>query len=74
MALSPQLTQNGTTAAIFSVSQAQELPVRTNFISAMERETGLKGEKGPELAEKLNDETKNKYVKGRLNHVFNSPN
>ena len=73
MALSPQITQNGTTAAVFSGSQARGLAVRTNFSSAMEQETGLKGEKGPELAEKLNKETKNKYVKGRLNHVFNSP-
>ena len=73
MALSPQITQNGTTATVFSISEAQELPVRTNFISAVERETGLKREKRSELTEKLNEETKNKYVKGRLNHLFKSP-
>lgn len=67
MAVSPQITQNG---AINSVSKAQELPVRTNFVSAMEHQPGLRGEKGPELAEKLNEDTKNKYVKGRLDHFL----
>lgn len=72
MIVSPQIAQNGTAVANISVSKAQELPVRTNSVSAIEHEPGPKLEKGPELAEKLNEQTKKKYVKGRLNHVFNS--
>lgn len=70
MAVSPQITQNGTTVAKNSIPKAQALPVRTNTISALEHDSGPKVEKGPELAEKLNEETKKKYVKGRLNNIL----
>lgn len=65
MAVSPQIIQDGTTVAKNSIPKAQELPVRTNTISALEHESGPKVEKGPELAEKLNEETKKKYVKDK---------
>lgn len=71
MAVLPQIALNETAVAKLSVNRAQELPVRTSSISVLEHEAHLKLEKGPELAEKLNEETKKKYVKGRLVYVFN---
>lgn len=48
----------------------KELPVRTNSIGEVENELRPKAEKGPELAELINEETKKKYVKGRINGAF----
>lgn len=73
MGVLPQIAQNETAVAKISVNKAQELPVRTTSISVLEHESHLKLEKGPELAEKLNEETKKKYIKGRLDYFFKSP-
>lgn len=72
MTASPKIIQNGTVNANNSVSKAQELPVRTTAICVMENGPGPKVDKGPELAEKLNEETKNKYVKGRPDRISDS--
>lgn len=44
----------------------KKLPVRTNSVGEVENEFQLEAEKGQELAEQLNEDTKNKYVKGKI--------
>lgn len=43
----------------------KSLAVRTNSVVSIASERRQRVEKGPELAEQLNEETKQKYVKGR---------
>lgn len=64
MAISSPLHQNGAYIDITAV-KAKSLAVRTNSVLTTAYEHGPRIEKGPELAEQLNEETKNKYVKGR---------
>ena len=52
-------------------SRFKELPVRTNSVGEVENELRPKAEKGPELSELLNEETKKKYVKGRFTGALN---
>ena len=72
MGVLPRIAQNETAVAKISINKAQELPVRTSSIGVLEHESDLKLEKGPELAEKLNEETKKKYIKGGLDYLFKS--
>lgn len=64
MAVSPLSGQNGTDKNITNI-KAKSLAVRTNSAVSIASEHLQKAKKGPELAEQLNEETKQKYVKGR---------
>ncbi|KAI4211424.1 MAG: hypothetical protein LQ351_005850 [Letrouitia transgressa] len=66
MAVSPQIFQNGTAASTVPEAKEKALAVRTNSISkAVTGTQRLSQDKGPELAERLNEETKLKYVKDK---------
>lgn len=64
MALSPVVTYDAASSTKVTATKAKSLAVRTNFVSNMNEAT-LAPKKGQELAEKLNDETKQKYVKSK---------
>lgn len=64
MALSPVVTYDAASSTKVTATKAKSLAVRTNFVSNKDEAT-LAPKKGQELAEKLNDETKQKYVKSK---------
>jgi cyclin-dependent kinase 7 len=64
MALSPVVTYDAASSAKVTATKAKSLAVRTNFVSNKDEAT-LAPKKGQELAEELNDETKQKYVKSK---------
>lgn len=64
MALSPVVTYDAASSAKVTATKAKSLAVRTNFVSNKDEAT-LAPKKGQELAEKLNDETKQMYVKSK---------
>ena len=66
MAVSPLIIQNGTASTKITAAKAKALAVRTNANGSAKGEQGAKTEAGPELAEQLNEETKQKYVKGTI--------
>lgn len=68
MAVSPQIVQNGTEIQV-NVGKPRMLPVRTNSVGVVGSEHPPKPEKGPEVTEQLNQETKQMYVKGRSAHL-----
>ena len=64
MAVSPQVIQNGSASVNIMASKAKALAVRTTPIGSGQTEQQPAKVRGPELAEQLNEETKQKYVKG----------
>ena len=64
MALSPVVTYEASSTARFVATKAKTLPVRTNSLSN-KAVTNSAPAQGQELAERLNDETKHRYVKGK---------
>ena len=85
MALSPVVTQETAVSTKFSAAKTKPLAVRTNSTSQTPADTSKPvSKKGQELAERLNEETKEKYVKDRklgegtyaivyLGHLKNDP-
>lgn len=64
MAISPLIVQNGTASTKVTAAKAKALAVRTSADGSTNGQQLVKTEAGPELAEQLNEETKQKYVKG----------
>lgn len=64
MAVSPLIIQNGTASTKVTAAKAKALAVRTSVNVSSNGEQGVKTEAGAELAEQLNEETKQRYVKG----------
>ena len=65
MAVSPLPAPNVTSDIKLSAAKAKSLAVRTGSVSKPgSRGTGTAKAKGAELAEQLNEETRQKYVKG----------
>ena len=65
MAVSPLPAQNGTSEIKLSAPKAKSLAVRTGSMSKSGNQgAGTAKAKGAELAEQLNEETRQKYVKG----------
>ena len=62
MAVSPVVVQKGAAHGISTAAKAKALAVRTSTNGASQSATKTGAE--PELAEELNEETKQKYVKG----------
>lgn len=65
MAISPVVTYNTTSSIKVTATKAKSLAVRTNSISNPQNDFLSGPKKGQELAERLNDETKQKYVKDK---------
>ena len=67
MAISPVVTYDGATSdsRVLTATKAKSLAVRTNSLSNPQNGSHSEPEKGPELAERLDDETKQKYVKDK---------
>ena len=66
------MTQNETASTKITAVKAKSLAVRTSTLEAGGRNPSSNKERGPELAEQLNDETRQKYVKGALNYLVSS--
>lgn len=64
MALSPVVTYEATSSTKVTATKAKSLAVRINSLSNKD-ELAAAPKKGQELAERLNDETKHKYIKGK---------
>ena len=65
MAVSPLPAQNGTSEIKLSAPKAKSLAVRTGSMSKPSNQGARTAKaKGAELAEQLNEETRQKYVKG----------
>jgi len=64
MAVSPQVIQNGAASVNITASKTKALAVRTSSIGSGQVEQRTLKPRGAELAEQLNEETKQKYVKG----------
>lgn len=64
MALSPVVTYEAASNTKVTATKAKSLAVRTNSVSKKNEPTSAP-KKGQELAERLNDETKQKYVKSK---------
>lgn len=64
MAVSPLIIHNGTASTKVTAGKAKALAVRTTVNGSANGEQEIKTEAGPELAEQLNEDTKQKYVKG----------
>jgi len=64
MAVSPVITYDGPSQIKVTATKAKSLAVRTNSVSNVQNESTPAPGKGQELAERLNEETKDKYVKG----------
>lgn len=64
MAISPLIIQNGTASTKVTATKAKALAVRPSVDGLASGEQVVKTEAGAELAEQLNEETKQKYVKG----------
>ncbi|CAD6585804.1 MAG: TFIIH complex serine/threonine-protein kinase subunit kin28 [Alectoria sarmentosa] len=65
MAISPVVTYDATSNIKVTATKAKSLAVRTNSLSNALNASPSKPEKGKELAERVNDETKQKYVKDK---------
>ena len=65
MAVSPTITYDATSDIKITATNAKSLAVRTNALSKVERGHPLTTGKGQELAERLNEETKQKYAKDK---------
>lgn len=66
MAVSPVITYEATSSNIkLNAEKAKSLAVRTNSITKTDREPSRTTGKVQELAERLNEETKRKYIKDR---------
>lgn len=63
MAVSPVVTYDAPSHIKVNATKARSLAVRTNSVSNLNNEEQHRPIKGKELAEKLNEETKEKYVK-----------
>ena len=61
------MTQNETASTRITAVRATALAVRTSVSAAAGEQHGQIRQRGPELAEQLNNETRQKYVKGVLN-------
>ena len=68
MAVSPLVFQNGSADRKVTAAKAKALAVRTNSIIVEKVDTQLARDPGPELAEQLNEEEKQKYVKGSYSY------
>jgi len=64
MAISPLITQNDTVSTKMTAVKPKSLAVRTSISGAGGKKAGPVKQKGAELAEELNAETRKKYVKG----------
>ena len=64
MAVSPLVIQNASADPKITAAKAKALAVRTNSITAKKADTPPVKDTGPELAEQLNEDEKQKYVKG----------
>ena len=64
MAVSPMVLHYGSAEPKATASKAKALAVRTNSIAFDQSKPLSAHEAGPELAEQLNEDTKQKYVKG----------
>lgn len=64
MAVSPLIIQNGTASTKVTAAKAKALAVRTSANGSGNGKQVVKTDAGAELAEQLNEETKQKYVKG----------
>ena len=64
MAVSPLVIQNGSADPKVTAAKAKALAVRTNSITIQKAEAQPAKDTGPELAEQLNEDEKQKYVKG----------
>ena len=64
MAVSPLIIQNGSADPKITAAKARALAVRTNSITAKNVDAQPVKDTGPELAEQLNEDEKQKYVKG----------
>ena len=71
MAVSPLMTQNETTSTRITAVKAKSLAVRTSVSGAGGKKPNTASERGPELAERLNNETREKYQKGRVCCIVN---
>lgn len=69
MTASPLGIQNGTAGTVVSTARATALAVRTNSMGTTQGGYRASVERGPELAEQLNEKTKEKYVKGAPDHA-----
>lgn len=65
MAISPVVTYDATSDIKVTAAKAKSLAVRTSSMSNPQTGSRSEPEKGRELAERLNDETKEKYVKDK---------
>lgn len=65
MAISPVVTYDATSNIKVTATKAKTLTVRTNSILNAQNASPFEPAKGKELAERLNDETKQKYVKDK---------
>ncbi|MCJ1282103.1 TFIIH complex serine/threonine-protein kinase subunit kin28 [Xylographa opegraphella] len=65
MAVSPLVIQNGSADPKITAAKATALAVRTNSIATKMVDTQSEKDTGPELAEQLNEDEKQKYVKDR---------
>ena len=65
MAISPVVTYDATSNIKVTATKAKSLAVRTNSTSNSQNGFLSEPKKGQELAERLNDETKQKYVKDK---------
>ena len=69
MAVSPLPTQNGSMETKVSAVKAKSLAVRTSASKPSGKEASSTKGKGTDLAEQLNEETRQKYVKGLPSHT-----
>ena len=65
MAISPVVTYDATANIQVTATKAKSLAVRTSSISKAQGDAPSKPAKGQELAERLNEDTKQKYVKDK---------
>ncbi|MCJ1318050.1 TFIIH complex serine/threonine-protein kinase subunit kin28 [Xylographa vitiligo] len=65
MAVSPLIIQNGSADPKITAAKTRALAVRTNSITAKNVDAQPVKDTGPELAEQLNEDEKQKYVKDR---------
>ena len=65
MAISPVVTYDATANIQVTATKAKSLAVRTSSISKAQSDASSEPAKGQELAERLNEETKQRYVKDR---------
>ena len=69
MAVSPLITQHGESETKLSAVKAKSLAVRTSLSKPSAQGANPAKGKGAELSEQLNEETRQKYVKGLLSLI-----